>query len=269
MLESFGARKYVSTGIIQWMLNNSWPGMIWHLYDYYLRPGGSYFGAKKAGEAVHVQYSYDDRSVAVVNHTLRPYSRLRVTARVVDTNGEEKLRREATVDVAADGVARALELPAPDGLAGAYFVALTLADAKGLTLSRNDYWLSTKPETLDWAKSEWYYTPVAEYADLTALQRLPAADVAVRARFTTKGADGEAVVTLENRSKSVAFLVHAAVRRGASGEEILPVLWSDNYVTLFPGETREIVATYAAGRLGAGRPSVTVDGWNVAAGEAR
>ena len=28
-----------STGVIQWMLNNAWPSMIWHLYDYYLRPG--------------------------------------------------------------------------------------------------------------------------------------------------------------------------------------------------------------------------------------
>jgi len=269
MLESFGGRKYVSTGIIQWMLNNSWPGMIWHLYDYYLRPGGSYFGAKKAGEPVHVQYSYDDRSVAVVNHTLQPHAGLRVTARVVDTKGEEKLRREASVDVAADGVARALELPAPDGLTGAYFVSLALADSTGRTVSRNDYWLSTRPEVLDWAKSEWYYTPVAEYADLTALQGLSEADVAVRARFSTKGAFGEAVVTLENRSKAVAFLVHAAVRRGGSGEEVLPVLWSDNYVTLFPGETRELAASFATKGLGAARPSVTVDGWNVATAEAR
>jgi exo-1,4-beta-D-glucosaminidase len=269
MLESFAARKYASTGIIQWMLNNAWPGMIWHLYDYYLRPGGSYFGAKKAGEPVHVQYSYDDRSVVVVNQTVEPHAGLKVTARVFDTAGGEKLRREATVDVGPDGVTRAIDLPSPDGLAGAYFVSLTLADAGGRTLSRNDYWLSTKPETLNWAKSEWYYTPVSEYADLTDLQRMPPADVAARARFATKGASGEATVTLENRSKAVAFLVHVAVRRSASGEEILPVLWSDNYVTLFPGETREIAATYDAKNLGATRPSVTIDGWNVAAGAVR
>ena len=67
MLESFGERKYTATGVIQWMQNNAWPGMIWHLYDFYLRPGGSYFGAKKAGEPLHVQFAYDDRSVVVVN----------------------------------------------------------------------------------------------------------------------------------------------------------------------------------------------------------
>ena len=144
MLESFGARKYASTGVIQWMLNNSWPGMIWHLYDYYLRPGGSYFGAKKAGEPLHVQYSYDDRSVAVVNSTLQAHAGLQVTARVVDLAGVERLRRTATVDVAPDGVSRALELPPPDGLTGAYFVSLSLADAAGRSVSRNDYWLSAK-----------------------------------------------------------------------------------------------------------------------------
>src|ERR1035438_903968 len=67
MFEAFGRNKYTSTGVIQWMLNNAWPGMIWHLYDWYLRPGGSYFGAKKACEPLHVQYSYDDRSIVVVN----------------------------------------------------------------------------------------------------------------------------------------------------------------------------------------------------------
>src|ERR1700676_3208359 len=69
MFEAYGRNKYKSTGIIQWMLNNAWPGLIWHVYDYSLRPAGGYFGTKKALELVHVQFSYDDRSVAVVSGT--------------------------------------------------------------------------------------------------------------------------------------------------------------------------------------------------------
>jgi exo-1,4-beta-D-glucosaminidase len=84
MLESFGERKYTATGVIQWMLNNAWPGMIWHLYDFYLRPGGSYFGAKKACEPLHVQYAHDDRSVVVVNGTLQGHRGLTATARLLD-----------------------------------------------------------------------------------------------------------------------------------------------------------------------------------------
>ena len=64
MFEAYGRNKYKSTGIIQWMLNNAWPSLIWHLYSYDLRPAGGYFASKIALEPVHVQFSYDDRTVA-------------------------------------------------------------------------------------------------------------------------------------------------------------------------------------------------------------
>ena len=67
MFEAYTRNKYRSTGVIQWMLNNAWPSMIWHLFDWYLRPGGGFFGTQKACEPLHVMYSYDDRSVVVTN----------------------------------------------------------------------------------------------------------------------------------------------------------------------------------------------------------
>jgi exo-1,4-beta-D-glucosaminidase len=259
MLESFGERKYVATGVIQWMLNNAWPGMIWHLYDFYLRPGGSYFGAKKAGEPVHVQFAYDDRSVVVVNSTLAEHRGLKATARVLDLASNELFAKTAPVDVGPDGSVKVFPVPEPPGLTPTYFLALSLDDAAGRTVSRNVYWLSTKKDVLAWDKSEWYYTPQAGYADLTGLQQLPPAEVKASARF----ASGRAKVALENPSKALAFLVHLAVRKGPGGEEVLPVLWDDNYLTLLPGEKREIEATYAPKDLGAATPVVTLDGWNV------
>jgi exo-1,4-beta-D-glucosaminidase len=47
------------------------------------------------------------------------------------------------------------------------------------------------------------------------------------------------------------------------GEEILPVLWEDNYISLMPAEKREITATYRASDLGTAKPGVEVSGWNV------
>jgi exo-1,4-beta-D-glucosaminidase len=265
MLESFGARKYAATGVIQWMQNNAWPGLIWHLYDFYLRPGGSYFGAKKAGEPLHVQYAYDDRSVVVVNGTLQEHRGLKVSARVLDLESKELLARTAAIDVGADASARAFVLPEPEGATPTYFLSLQLDDAAGRTVSRNLYWLSTRKDVLAWDKSEWYVTPVTEYADLTGLQRLPPSEVNATARFAT----GRATVTLENPSKILAFLVHLAVRKGAGGEEVLPVLWEDNYVTLLPGETRTFTATYAPADLGPATPVVSVDGWNIRESTAR
>ena len=96
MFEAYGRNKYTSTGVIQWMLNNAWPGMIWHLYDWYLRPGGSYFGAKKACEPLHVQYSYDDRSIVVVNSYYQPFANMKVvaTAYNLDMSAEVLARGE-------------------------------------------------------------------------------------------------------------------------------------------------------------------------------
>jgi exo-1,4-beta-D-glucosaminidase len=264
MFESFSARKYVATGVIQWMLNNAWPGMIWHLYDFYLRPGGSYFGAKKACEPLHVQYSYDDRSVLVVNSTLAQHRGLVVSARLVGLDGAEKLARSATLDVGPDGVVKALVLPEAEGVSPTYFVFLRLDDASGRTHSRNVYWLSTTPETLAWDKSDWYVTPVAQYADLTGLQRLPPAEVRVAVGPEATGAEGRTRVVIENPSKALAFFLHASLRRGPDGEEVLPALWEDNDLTLMPGERREIVVAYDGKRLAGSRPAVRVEGWNVA-----
>ena len=66
------------------MLNNAWPSMIWHLYDYYLRPGGGYFGAKKAMESLHPVYGYDDHSVWMVSSQYEDAKGLKLTTKVLN-----------------------------------------------------------------------------------------------------------------------------------------------------------------------------------------
>ena len=266
MFEAYGRNKYNSTGVIQWMMNNAWPSMIWHLYDFYLRPGGGYFGAKIACEPLHIQYSYDDRSVVVVNNYYKDFPHLKAAARIYNLDMAEKFSQQAGVDIAANKSERVFILPEPAGLTSTYFVVLTLEDAAGLPISRNFYWLSTQPDTLGEPKegSDWYYTPTRQFADFRALNTLAAAEVKVSATSVPKGTDEITRVTLENSGKSLAFSVRLKVNQGAGGDEILPVLWQDNYVSLLPGEKREIAATYAAKSLEGAEPSVQVDGWNVA-----
>ena len=111
MFEAYGRNKYTSTGVIQWMLNNAWPSMIWHLYDWYLRPAGGYFGTKKACEPLHVLYSYDDRSVAVVNSYYESYRGLKVSAKIYNLDSSEQFSKEATVEIPPDSSTRAFTLP--------------------------------------------------------------------------------------------------------------------------------------------------------------
>jgi len=154
-------------------------------------------------------------------------------------------------------------LPEISDLSPTYFVALRILDASGKTTGSNFYWLSTKPETLDWSRSNWYTTPTASYADFTALTQLPKVKLKVTERNERKGEDEVTHVTVENPTKDLAFFVRLKVDKGKGGEEILPVLWQDNYVSLLPGDKREITATYRAAELGAARPAVNVSGWNV------
>jgi exo-1,4-beta-D-glucosaminidase len=270
MFEAYGRNKFDSTGVIQWMMNNAWPSMIWHLYDYYLRPGGGYFGAKKACEPLHIQYSYDDRSVVVVNNYYKDFQNLKAAARIFNLDMAEKFSQQAPVEIAANQSRRVLTLPEPSGLTSTYFVVLTLEDAAGVLISRNFYWLSTQPDTLGEPKegSDWYYTPTRQFADFRALNSLAPADVKVSATSARKGADEITRVTLENTGKSLAFSVRLKVNQTAGVDEILPVLWQDNYVSLLPGEKREIAATYAAKSLNGAEPSVQVEGWNVTSQDA-
>src|SRR5947208_3477858 len=111
MFEAYGRNKYTATGVIQWMLNNAWPSLIWHLYDYYLFPAGGYFGTKKACEPVHVQYSYDNKSVVPVNTTSREETKLKVTAQVYDISLAAKFSKATEVDLAADSNFKAFSIP--------------------------------------------------------------------------------------------------------------------------------------------------------------
>jgi len=92
---------------------------------------------------------------------------------------------------------------------------------------------------------------------------LPKVKLKVSSRHESKGGEGTARVTLENPTKNVAFFVRLKVNKGEKGDEVLPVVWEDNYVSLLPGEKREITATYRETDLGGSKPMVEVSGWNV------
>ncbi len=262
MFEAFGRNKYAATGVIQWMLNNAWPSMIWHLFDYSLRPGGGYYGTKKACEPLHVQYSYDDRSVVIVNDRPEAARGLKVSARVLDLDLAPRFSREAVVDVGADALARAFEIPALTGLSSTYFVRLDLADAAGRSLGTNFYWLATRDDVLDFARTEWFYTPVTQHADLTALARLGATTLAV-APIVETGSAGVRQVRVSNTGRALAFQVRLKLTEGTSGREGLPVWWDANYFALLPGESRDV--RVSSSPSASGPLAVEAEAWNAPA----
>ena len=185
MFEAYSRNKYTSTGVIQWMLNNAWPSMIWHLYDYYLDTGGGYFGTKKACEPLHIQYAYDDHSIDVVNSTYAGAANLRATVHVYGLSWNELYSAHVNVDSNADSAQRAFVVPANlfTGAERIFFIDLSLADSSGHVVSHNFYWVPATLTTFDWDNTDYTHTPAARHEDLTALAHLPTAQVDAQAEI--------------------------------------------------------------------------------------
>jgi exo-1,4-beta-D-glucosaminidase len=263
MFESYSKNKYDSTGVIQWMLNNAWPSMIWHLYDYYLDADSGYFAAKKACEPLHIQYSYDDLSVVVVNSTYEAVQGLHASVHVHGLNWNDVYSSDATLDAGADSSQRVFSIPEKSFLGAdrILFIDLTLKDSSGHLVSHNFYWVPTTLTSFDWDGSDYTHTPATRHEDLAALTHLPPAQVHATAEIVRTAEGREVHLHLDNAGQQFAFQITAAART-ESGGLIAPVLWSDNWIELMPGESTLLTAQLPDDAPAT--PTIRVDGWNVA-----
>jgi exo-1,4-beta-D-glucosaminidase len=257
MFEAYARNKYTSTGVIQWMLNNAWPSVIWHLYDYYLNTGGGYFGTKKACEPLHVQYSYDDHSIYAVSSLPAAVPSLTVHAEVFDLQLHRVFDQTKTIALAADGSQRVLDIPSsifqPE--ISTHFVRLEMKNKSGRIISRNFYWIPSKLTVFNWPKTNYTHTPAITYANMQDLRSLAKADI--RASMSLHGR--ELRVHLENPSHALAFQVEV-IGKNAAGKTIIPLLWSDDFVELMPGEHRDLTAMLPENSSGG--TTIVVSGWN-------
>jgi exo-1,4-beta-D-glucosaminidase len=258
MFEAFSLRRPRTTGVIQWMLNGAWPKIVWQLYDWYLVPNGAFYGARIANRPLHVAYDLGTREVIAVNDGGEAVTAAEARVRVFDLESEVAFDESRPLELAAETRGEVLALPAAVGGGGPVFLDLRITGADGALLASNLYWLPAEPDVLDWEASEWYVTPVERFADLTAFTRLPPATLEVEHRFAP-AADGdgrEIVVTIANPGEHLAFFVELAVVGGESGRLAAPIYWDDNYVSLVPGERREIRGTFPAHALAGGETPV-------------
>ena len=131
-------------------------------------------------------------------------------------------------------------------------------------MSRNFYWLSTVEDVLDWTKRQWFITPTKVHGDFTELATLPPVTLDVKTAFDHDGADDRALVTLKNPGH-LGGLFRAAARsqQSRTASKSCPSIWSDNYVSLLPGETRTLTARWRPEDAPGATPTVAVDGWNI------
>lgn len=215
-----------AAGMLIWMSHPAYPSFVWQTYDYYYDPSGAYWGAKKGCEHTHIQWNSSNNSVKAVNTTGKELKGLTATARVYSLDGRElpAYAANANVNLPATGIAEAFTLDFSREPAGVHFIRLELRDAAGELLSDNFYWRNGEKEL-----------------DYQALNTLPAVNLEVTAE---KISPEKAVLTLANNSSTVAFANRLRLLDAETGSRILPVLMTDNYITLLPGERRQIEVDY-------------------------
>lgn len=251
---------------IYWMLNSHWPSFFGQLFDYYLRPGGAYFGAKKGLRPLSAVFdSYaggygSPARIRVVNQARHDEDDLRVRVRVYDLQGTLQTDRiSQRTNVSAGGAAEAMTLPRGLTNSPVFFVRCQLTRDSGEVVADNVYWQSQQPDDVGDPDNDRAFDSIqASWADMTALNYLPRVPLDVAARST----DQSVSIRLHNPTPNVAFFERAEVLSSLDGDEILPIEYDDNYVTVFPGETVEIRAS-VPGR-GSSANWVRVTGQNTA-----
>jgi len=215
---------------------------------------------------VHIAFDYSTRKVYVVNSALAARSGLTATATLYDVPSltQEGPTQSVGVTAPANASTQVLTVPAPASLSPTYFIRLQLKDSTGALVSNNVYWYSTSPDVMA-GHATWYKTTVRSYANLAGLNSLATNTSLSAAATRTISAGQETVkITLSNGSATnVAFFVRPELTAGNGGNEVVPISYTDNYVSLWPGESTTITATYQTSDLGGKSPFLRVRGYNI------
>ncbi len=248
MYEGRNAQLFApDTGVITWMSDPAQPSFVWQLYHYDLEPNASLFAVKSASEPVHIQMDEANGHLQVINNLPAAISGETAHVSIESLRGRAVVQKDIPVSGPADTAIDLGPVPMPEAIPDFYFVKLELHDAQGQVVSRNLYW---KPRPQD-------------HDVLTPLDSLPMVQLdGTIARRDTKDRLG-VEVTLTNPGKAMALMAHLQLRRKSSGERVLPVFYSENYIWLDPGESRTITIDAALADLKGDVPLVVVDGWNV------
>jgi hypothetical protein len=244
MFEGMNAHLWTkNSGRLLWMTQPAWPSTMWQILSSDYDTHGSFYGVKKASEPVHVQMNLPDYSVVVVNNTATALPGVTVRAQVLSLDNRLRLEERATIESPAVAVAQAFVLNlAPALQEGVALIRLEASDGSGRLLSENFYWQGK------------------DAAALRQLNDLPRTRVEISAQAVRAGSEMRARVRLRNTG-SAAALANKVTLLNADGSQVLPAYLSDNYVSLLPGESKEIEIAHPVSAM-RGRMRVTLRGWN-------
>jgi len=247
MYEGRNAEMFkTTTGVITWMSHPAQPSFVWQLYHYDLEPNAALYAVKKASETVHVQFNEENRDIEVVNNRPEALNALTVKAMIYRFDGTlDSKAIYAIAQVPGSSTIKAAQIEVSARISPLYFIKLDLADASGNPLSSNFYWQHVAQDQFE------------------GLMDLPTVMLDAEASARPEGDKTIVTVTLHNGTSHVALLSHLQLHQKKSGQRVLPVFYSDNYISLVPGESSTVSIEAATKDLQADLPLIELDGYNV------
>ena len=240
----FEAQSRHRMGLLLWMSHPAWPSLVWQTYDYYFEPTAAYFGCKKASEPLHIQWNALTDSIEAVNYSGRTATGLKAHIKILNMDGKQQWEKEVAFDLPEDSTVRCAAMHYPEGLTPVHFIRLEMTQNNKI-ISRNFYLRGTRE------------------GNLTAIRQLPKVSLQTATQTRREGNTWILTTELSNTSSSPALMVRLKIVRNKSGDRILPVLYSDNYIALMPGETRTIRMEMADADCRGEEPEVKIEGYNV------
>jgi hypothetical protein len=233
-----------NSGRLLWMTHPAWPSNHWQIYTADYDTHAAYYGVKKAAEPLHAQMNLPDYSITVVNSTRETRTGLKLSTQVSSLDNRVLASRDDAIDAKPNDIT---QVTAPDiaqfiGQEGIVLVALRLRDTAGKMISDNTY-IQAKDD--------------ASYQKLNALAPQ---NLKFKTSLINFGDERSASIQVTNNGKQAALGIKLTLV-DHMGTRILPALYTDNYLSLLPGESRIVGINYPA-KLG-GRVTIKVRGWNV------
>ena len=241
----YESRSWNRKGLIIWMSHSCWPSMVWQTYDYYFEPTAAYFGAKKASAPIRIQWNPVSEQVEVVNNNAMDQSGLKAEAMIVNYDGKVIYQTSADLDSKEDTTTPVygLAFDSPE-LSDVYYIKLRLTQGDRL-IADNFYCLGK------------------EEGNLQQLHSLPQVKVDADTAVKKSGDRWEVKVQLKNNADVPALMIRLKVYGKKTGERILPAFYSDNYISLLPGEEKEVTITFKDEDTRGERPAVEISGFNI------
>jgi hypothetical protein len=240
----FEAQSKYRMGVLLWMSHPCWPSFVWQTYDYYFEPTAAYFGCKKGSEPLHIQWNRDADTIEVVNYSAGNVSGLTAQVEILNFDGAIMGTKSASIDSKEDSTVSCIQMQYPPGLNPVHFLRLTLTHGN-TPVSTN------------------LYMRGLDENNYRAIRELSNAQVRAATTAQQQGNLWKLSTQLQNTSTFPALMVRLKAVRDKSGDRILPAIYSDNYITLMPGEQRTITTELSHADTRGENPRIEISGFNV------